>query len=856
MSHLQTSTSMTWRLWPARLITVCLVLALSACGGGGGDAPPPTPEVPATPLPATLSIAPEAPASDLASTLQFKPSNDTSLTGLSYAWSFGDGGTSTLPQPSYKYAKAGDYVVELKLSNGAGQSRSASYSVSLDNKAHLAGLSCDEPNQSGWCKVYPKEDVYTIEHVQFVSSKIGWAVSHKSTAWVQDAIPDRVSKIIKTTDGGQTWVPSGSFAPLWLDKIWALDESNAWALHSQTLYVTKDGGNSWQLATDELPYATAREIIARSSRDLILCDSYPVKGFPQRPVSISRDGGVTWTPVDAKTQWVQVDGTLWRSEEGRVSRSLDLGATFQPTGLEVDAASTLQLVSNKSGQLTFLEQPLYGYGKNVFWRSLDGGQTWRATTTSTSGQIDGLYQTSPGAYLMRQQEQLWHSADGGISFRLLPPELSKTAEVRVLSGGAVMALNGWGERISVDGGASWQAITPPRDGSINYRSPGFVQLDGNTLITWRWSAEPTAAYLSKDLGKTWQLWLGKPREEAAVFAAVYPINSQLLLALDTTYALLQSKDAGRAWQTKRVGVRNLVQSEDRSTVWAREVGPDGNRSTWLRSRDGGDSWQPVVGMSGSFLNVGAMGCDYGECLGFLNGTFGWASSETVTSITRDGGDSWTEVCRSDACPLSLALAFRDELNGFAITWGKSALGAYVGDYRGRKTTDGGKTWTDTELPSQYSTSRWANGLMYQIEFAGPSQIWTSLRACTGPLGFVQNCNLSLLSSADSGSSWMKPDISLDTANFNRFGFFDADHGWVHVPVRREINFTRDGGKTWSRRTAPFDSKAMGMIGGEVYYTYPKFIDMRTGWIVDRDGALFATGTGGGTLPPAASAKKQ
>jgi len=117
MSHLQISTDMTWRL-----------------GRAQPPPPPPRPEVPATPLPATLPIAHAAPASDVASSLQFKPSNDISVTGLSYAWSFGDGGISTPPRSNYKYANAGDFPVELKLSNGAGQSRSASYPVSLDNQ--------------------------------------------------------------------------------------------------------------------------------------------------------------------------------------------------------------------------------------------------------------------------------------------------------------------------------------------------------------------------------------------------------------------------------------------------------------------------------------------------------------------------------------------------------------------------------------------------------------------------------------------------------------------------------------------------------------------------------------------------
>lgn len=47
---------------------------------------------------------------------------NASLNGVSYEWTFGDGGTSTLQNPTHSYSTEGVYSVKLKTSNNVGQS--------------------------------------------------------------------------------------------------------------------------------------------------------------------------------------------------------------------------------------------------------------------------------------------------------------------------------------------------------------------------------------------------------------------------------------------------------------------------------------------------------------------------------------------------------------------------------------------------------------------------------------------------------------------------------------------------------------------------------------------------------------
>jgi PKD repeat protein len=50
---------------------------------------------------------------------------NTSLNSISYEWTFGDGGTSTLQNPIHTYEAEGDYFVNLKVSNNIGQNEKA-----------------------------------------------------------------------------------------------------------------------------------------------------------------------------------------------------------------------------------------------------------------------------------------------------------------------------------------------------------------------------------------------------------------------------------------------------------------------------------------------------------------------------------------------------------------------------------------------------------------------------------------------------------------------------------------------------------------------------------------------------------
>lgn len=56
---------------------------------------------------------------------------NTSIGGLTYSWNFGDGGTSTLPNPSHTYAQAGTYSVKLCINGGTAAPECITKSVTV-----------------------------------------------------------------------------------------------------------------------------------------------------------------------------------------------------------------------------------------------------------------------------------------------------------------------------------------------------------------------------------------------------------------------------------------------------------------------------------------------------------------------------------------------------------------------------------------------------------------------------------------------------------------------------------------------------------------------------------------------------
>ncbi len=108
-----------------------LMATFAAAGGGSGGGTPPTAVIGANPTSGTAALS-----------VAFSGAGSTDPDGTitSYAWTFGDGQTSTSESPSHTYTVVGTYSVGLTVTDNAGRMGSTSTTITVSAPANYAGV--------------------------------------------------------------------------------------------------------------------------------------------------------------------------------------------------------------------------------------------------------------------------------------------------------------------------------------------------------------------------------------------------------------------------------------------------------------------------------------------------------------------------------------------------------------------------------------------------------------------------------------------------------------------------------------------------------------------------------------------
>lgn len=752
----------------AGLLSLCLFL--SACGGGGGD----DGETPVTPLPTSVSISSVTQA-DTDAPVQLSSDVANPTGGLTFLWNFGDGAFSTEASTSHQFTAAGEYEVKLTVRNEEGAEKSTTFKITVGHFAMVKDRVCSAGANQGWCWQRPLPSGNAIADITFVDANTGWAVG--------DA-----GQILKTIDGGSTWVPQVSHVTKRLTHVRFANSTTGWIVGTDgTILKSVDAGVTWVRQASAIDHPDQP-----MDPGLVVLDERRVVAMPGYYTGrATTDGGETWSSTTVAPREVTRDGTVWNHDSSQLFKATSLGAD-EPTISFSGSGAGLYLRHFTMGDESRGLLMAYDWtsSEQQLQRTTNAGNSWSKIEPiglpDGVGFVDLVDGTTAWA---ATSDGLYRSTDLGSQWR----------SVTLPAG--VAAFESWGTMVAKDArtfwfehergiylttnaGRSWNRL------SIEQERDWPEKLSVNAGGWWLQYGD--RIYRSRDNGATWvQAFGGVATEDARGLSSVWFFDAQEGLAVGEGGTLLKTTNGGRDWTAQGVNINDYY-DESRLQFVSRDLGWMSGPWGVSKTTDGGASWWTPVNNGGLTRST---------AVHFVDAINGWALSiDGVVFRTVDAGNSWQS--QDHTFWGSSDIRFLDSRTGFVI--GESGTV--------RRTDDGGATWT------MRPTGVFER--LYRIKFVDASTGWA-----VGDNGAV-------ITSTDAGLTWIAVPVPsrqrlLDVA------FADSLHGWI-VGEEGTVLATVDGGKTWALESSGFNRTLRSAF----------FLDAHTGWIVGSGGAVLATATGG------------
>ena len=673
----------------------------------------------------------------------------------------------------------------------------------------------------------------------------------RATSWPTPDIGYAVGvtgTLLKSVDGGATWVAQDSHTGRDLTGISFVSASEGWAVGvSGTVLHTSDGGSNWTAQTAPTSPASAN-FRSVSFFDANVGVAVGDQGTATSTIDYTFNGGATWrragttATVGVTSVWMSSATIGWAvGGNGTLLKTADAGATWTPVasgttaGLSgiafsadgrygyfvgnvagsswtiyrtADFGATWTAVSGlgNTGAVNLTGVSVYGASDAVvigtngaIRRTRDGGATWLNQSQNNVGGVAlrGVDLLDPdNARIVGDYGYVCYTATGGDMYADTDPWTSST----LYASSFVDASHGWAVGANgtimrtADAGGTWfqqaAGIVNWRDVYFRDRTHGWVVGDSGKIMR------------TVDAGTTWQSVTSGTTQQ---LNGVWFVSANTGIAVGTNGTVVKTTDGGVTWQAKvshtDVGL-NGVWFADGSTGYA--VGDAGHVE---KTTDGGDTWSNSVSGGQDLLSVSGVDAS----LVWVAGNGG-----TVRHTVNGGTDGWPAQTSgvTGSQPVRV-VRFVDENTG----WLASTYGVV------RTTSNGGGTWTaqTVGLPTvltDASVGVWGlsaidadtvfivgdGGLTHRTTSGGTGTSWESLqygtksvlRALSAPdslNGWIVGDAGTVMHTSDGGQVWSRQRTGTTNILYSVL-MLDANRGWA-VGGAGTARYTTNGGYTWT-----------------------------------------------------------
>jgi photosystem II stability/assembly factor-like uncharacterized protein len=681
-----------------------------------------------------------------------------------------------------------------------------------------------------------EETSYYINDLDFVSPTVGWAVGYPH--WDQE-IKAYVGTIIKTINGGKTWLPQDLPSTGMLNEVDFVDTMQGWAVGAEGVILrTKDGGKHWYRQNS----GTSEEMLS-----VAFVDNLHGWATSLRPTHFDA--------VGIADNW---DASLWRTTDG--------GITWIELNISNDASILrgLDFIDLQTGWVVGVNyEGDDSYGKPihnpVIYQTPDGGQTWieqynpdlQISLTNTDF-FDARNGWAVGFLTLSTETggAVFHTTDGGQTWERQEPgsfyDLLWDVQFIDAQRGYTVGANyigAWGPPVwrTLDGGDSWEKVRME-----------FHELDG--LFGLAISTNKVIALGDHDYKvnteRAWDSCEWTPPEPSCNdcdclfepsyinthynFEDVFFVNENLGWATGSrSFApdhlgqiIMVTSDGGLTWKSQyeqpplvdslfSVFRLDGLHFNDSLNGWAAGRSADVGQYALLHTEDGGQHWieqgqELFTGLDPEFFDVQ-----------FLNSQNGWAlDSGHYDSLlgqqglylahTTDGGGHWEWVRTGIAGSMSVGFAdvqgeldFTDAQHG----WAAGGLGKVI------HTSDGGASWFTQDVDCGWPS---CPVRFYAIEMNNNLEGWIAGE------GLYQTSN--------GGDLWQIRDDVDVSGDFQDIQFVDAENGWL-AGDKGMLFFTGNSGTTWESVTNPVSAVSIRGLS---------FINPHKGWLVGDYGTILTT----------------